>query len=215
MARRSRLLALGAMLTVPLAGALTLAGPAAAHGKVTGVGTVTCALGDSMSFSPPLAGGSGTAGYKTETVTIAPASISGCTGTVTAGAVPTLGAGTKSATAKIPGVKVGDMHYAGGCPAFENYMWSKYKPHYNWTATGLTLKGSKVSDVRAEVTSNPTTGDLGFQYNGTATGSWSGPVTIDAYFAGSSSDALKACIANSGTVSSLTVDSTQSTISLG
>lgn len=215
MARRWRLLALGLMLAVPLGGALTLAGPAGAHGKVTGTGTITCAFSDSMTFSPPLAGGSGTEGFKTEAVTLAPASIDSCTGTVTEGAVPTLGSATKAKTLKIPGVKISGLYYAGGCPTFENYMWSKLKPHYDWTATGLSLKGSRVSDVTAEVTTDPTTGDLGFQFSGTAKGSFSGPVTIDAYFTDSSSSALAGCIANTDTVSSLTVDPTQSTITLG
>lgn len=211
MAYRSRSFALSLALTAPLFGILVLAGPAGA--TTTGTGTITCAYGDSMTFNPPLAGGSGTPGFKSEAVTLAPASISGCTGT--SGTLPTLGIGTKSATFKIPGVKIGGVYYAGGCPTFVNYMWSKLKPHYDWTATGLTLKGTAVSHVSAESTSNPSTGDLGFQFSGTAHGSFSGSVTIDAYFTDASSAALQACIGNSGTVSSLAVDPTQSTIALG
>jgi hypothetical protein len=200
--------------TVPLVGMLVLAGPAGAH-KVTGVGSVTCSYGDSMTFSPPLAPGSGTAGYSKEVITLRPASIGSCSGTVTSGGVPSLGTGTKARVFKIKGGKIGGVYHAGSCLSFENFLWPKFKANYDWTVAGLMLKGSKVSHMAAESISNPTTGDLGFQFSGTATGSFSGRVTIDAYFTNASSGALEDCVANEGTVSSLTVDPTQSTVTLG
>jgi hypothetical protein len=209
----TRALKVALALAVPLLGLVMVATPAGAH-KTTSVGNVTCSYGDTMTFNPPLSGGSGTAGISNEIVTLEPASLGSCTGTVTAGAVPNLGAG-KTKTVKIKGQKLDGVYYAGGCPNFVNFMWSKFKANYSWSATGLNLKGSKVARVSAEGSSNPSTGDLGFVYSGTATGSFSGPVTIDAYFTDSSSAALENCVANVGTVSSLTVDPAQSSVTLG
>ena len=211
---RTRALKVTLALAVPVLGLIVVGAPAGAH-KTTSVGNVTCSYGDTMTFNPPLSGGSGTAGFSKEVITVAPASLGSCTGTVTSGAVPSVGAGAKAKAVKIKGSKIDGIYYAGGCPNFVNYMWSTFKSNYNWTATGLTLKGSKVANVSAAGSSNPSTGDLGFVYSGTATGSFSGPVSIDAYFTDSSSAALQNCVANVGTVSSLTVDPAQSSVTVG
>jgi hypothetical protein len=209
----TRALKVALALAVPMLGLVTVATPAGAH-KTIGVGNVTCSYGDTMTFNPPLQGGIGTADITNEVVTLAPPSLGGCTGSVTSGVVPSLGTG-KAKNVKIKGLKFNGVYYAGGCPNFVNSMWSKFKANYSWSATGLKLKGSRVSKVSAGGSQNSMTGDLGFVYLGTATGSFSGPVTIDAYFTDSSSAALANCVANSGTVSSLTVDPAQSSVTLG
>lgn len=97
----------------------------------------------------------------------------------------------------------------------ESFLWQKLKPRYNWSAVGLRLKGTKVSGVSVSVGSSPITHNLGFLFSGTAVGSFAGPLNIDAYLDTPSATSLSNCVANVGTVASVTIDPTVNTFSVG
>ncbi len=216
MVRLKRLLAVVVALSVPLVGIGAIAGPAGAH-KSLASGTITCAYSQTISFNPPLSGGAGTAGYSKDVISIAPAHVSGCTGTVSPSyALPTIGAWAKAAVLKWKGVKIGGVWKAGSCPMLSNFLWPKLKPHFLWTAAGgLRLKPSKLTNVTVTDSSSNVSHTLGFLFTGTSTGSFAGPVTIGAYLTSASNTALANCIANSGTVGSVTIDPTVSTVTAG
>lgn len=218
MMRSKRLVALGVAVAVPLLGIVVTAGPAAAK-KVTPTGSINCALSQTISFNPPLVGNSvaGTAGYAYDRITISPAQISNCTGTTApAGAVPQLGVGTKPMVIKWKGSKTGTTWYAGSCLQFHSVVWSKLKPRYNWTATGLKLKGSKVSNVTTVPGYADGGTEEGYIFSGTGTGSFAGPVSIADFFTAESTALLNTCASGGGgTISSLTTDPTTSYVSAG
>jgi hypothetical protein len=58
-------------------------------------------------------------------------------------------------------------------------------------------------------------GNLGYSFTGSAIYSFAGPAALNLFFDAPSTSALQGCLAGSGTVSALTVDPTQSSISIG
>jgi hypothetical protein len=214
MVRSRKLVQVAVAVTVSLAGLVASAGQAAAKGGVV-TGSITCQLSQTISFNPPLVSSvAGTKGYAFDRITVSPAQISNCTGTTTpAGAVPTIGMGTKATVLKWRGSKINGAKYAGGCPQLPTFLWSKLRPSYNWTATGMSLK-TKVFDIFEQGTTNGLH-ESGFIFSGTASGSFAGPVTIADFFDSASSAALQSCEDGGGPVSSLTTDSTTSFISVG
>jgi len=198
-----------------LIGVVATAAPAGAA-KVGGVGTVACSYGSTMTFSPPLQPGLGTPVTKkgSELITLAQATIGSCTGTVTAGSVPASGTTTKAITFKVKPFAVNGSYYAGGCLVFNSLQLLIKSATLDWTAASGTLKPTKIFPGIASLGSDPS-GNLGFGFSGTAKGSFTGPAALGLYFTAPSTSALQGCIAGSGTVSALTIDPTQSSISLG
>ncbi len=213
MVRSKWLVSVVVALAVPLLGTVVVAGPAAAK-KVVATGSIHCTFSQTVSFNPPLRP-TGTAGYSKDVITFSPAQISHCTGTTNpAGAVPTFGIGTKPNLVKWPAAKIGSTKLAGACVMFKGFLsYGKYKPHYNWSDTGLSLQSDKVLPITFEEGS--LNGEFGFLFTGTARGSFPGPVTIDNYFDAASTAALDNCVAGTGSVSTLTTDPANSTISVG
>jgi hypothetical protein len=178
-------------------------------------GSLTCQLASSFNFNPPLSPGVGTTGVKQEIVTMGPATLSDCSGSITAGSLPTSGTQTKATTIKIKALKhlPGGGKASGGCPAFLSLTWPKFKPKYDWT-TGATPD----STTKAFVAKGGTWGSDGslftLTFSGTARGSFAGVVAIDAVFDSASSTAFQNCIGGSpGTISTAEFDSSLSTIS--
>lgn len=195
---------------------LLVAPASAGAAKVTAAGTVTCSYGTTMTFSPPLQPGIGTPATsgQPELVTMAPATIGSCTGSVTAGSIPTSGTNSKPITVKVKANVFNKVHYVGGCLFFNAFQLQLKRTTLLWTVNSGVMKSSKVTPGIASMGSNAG-GNLGFALTGTGVGSFAGPSALDLYFDAPSTSALQQCIAGSGTVSTLTVDPTQSSISLG
>ena len=158
-------------------------GPASASGGGKAKGSVTCDLASSFRFSPPLAPGIGTKGFKQEIVTMGREALSDCTGSVTHGALPTAGAQMGAAKIKIKGlthVPPGNGKAAGGCPAFLNLAWPKLKANYTWTSSPADAK-TKVKVAKGG-TWGSNDGLYTLTFSGKAKGSFSGTVAIDAVF---------------------------------
>jgi hypothetical protein len=216
MVKRTTLVAVVLSVAVPLLGVVATAGPAAAK-KLKPTGSITCALSQTISFNPELtANVAGTSGYAYDRVTISPAQLSNCQSeTPPAGVVPQLGVGTKPMVVKWKGTKVGMSKSAGSCITFNTFVWPRLKPRYNWTATGLRLKGSKVLTTGYRQSTADGGAEQGIIYTGVATGSYAGPVTVADFFTVASSDLLTSCAANGPPVPSLTIDPTTSYVSIG
>jgi hypothetical protein len=214
MMRSTRLVALAVAGAVSLAGLVATAGPAAAK-KVVATGSVTCHVSQTFGFNPPLTGlPAGNPGVAMDRVTISPPQLSSCTGTPTPpSALPTSGAGSKTILLKWKGVKIGGMVSAGSCNMLQSLSWLKVKPHLNWSAFPVGVKSTKISNVSG--TPGPLNGEWGFVFTGLARGSFAGTVTLSDYFDAASTAALVACKDNAGTVSSLTTDPANSTITVG
>jgi len=200
-------------VVIPVAAVVVAVSPASAGGPVKAQGPLTCQLASSFSFNPPLSPLPGTLGAKKEVVTMGPAALSGCIGSVTVGSLPTSGAQTKATTISIKALKhlPGGGKAAGGCPAFLDLLWPKFKPKYTWT-TG----GTPDSQTKALVAKGGTWGTDGslftLTFSGKAKGSFPGTVSIDAVFDSTSSAALTSCIGGSGTIATAEFDPTMSTI---
>lgn len=215
MSHSARFLKLAVAACIPVAAVAALTAPASAGGAAKAAGSIVCSYSSSMSFDPPLTPGpAGTAGYSKEVITIAAASLSGCSGSLTSGSLPTTGLGTKPLKVTMKGVTVDHVHSAGGCVAFSTLKWPKLKAKIGWTT-------SSGADASSKVTTNGAVGIVsgggqdGYRFSGTAKGSFAGPVTINAYFDPASSAAIVDCVGGSGSVSSATIDPTISTISFG
>ncbi|HXQ63076.1 MAG TPA: hypothetical protein VN796_12140 [Acidimicrobiales bacterium] len=210
-----KLARVAAAIVIPAAAFLVAIGPASAATDGGGAkGSLTCLLASSFTFTPPLSPGIGTTGVTQEVVTMGPAVLSGCTGSITVGSLPVSGTQTKATTIKIKALKhlPGGGKAAGGCPAFLGLNWPKFKPKYGWT-TGATPDAK----TKASVAKGGTWGADGslftLTFSGTARGSFAGSVAINAVFDSASSDAFHTCIGGSpGTISSAEFDSSLSTI---
>jgi hypothetical protein len=200
---------------IPAAAVVMVVGPASASGGGKAKGSVTCDLASSFRFSPPLAPGIGTKGFKQEIVTMGREALSDCTGSVTHGALPTAGAQMGAAKIKIKGlthVPPGNGKAAGGCPAFLNLAWPKLKANYTWTSSPADAK-TKVKVAKGG-TWGSNDGLYTLTFSGKAKGSFSGTVAIDAVFDSASSTAFTNCIGGSpGTISTAEFNPSMSTIS--
>jgi len=209
-----KLARVAAATVVPVAAVVMAVSPASAGGGVDAKGSLTCQLASSFTFTPPLSPGIGKTGAKQEVVKMGPASLSGCSGTLTAGSLPTAGAQTKATTIKVKGLKhlPGGGKAAGGCPAFLDLTWPKFKPKYEWTTSA-----APDAMTRAKVAKGGTWGTDGpldtLTFTGKAKGSFAGTVVIDAVFDSASSAALTNCIGGTpGTIATAEFDPTLSTI---
>lgn len=200
-----------------LMGTLALASPAGAA-KVPAVGSVTCSYGTTITFDPPLQPGIGTLVPRgtDELVTLAPASIGSCTGSVTAGSVPTSGTNPKPIVVKVkPSVIAKSTDYAGGCLFLTAFQLPIKHAVVDWTAATGLLKPSKVGLGISGFVTN-LAGELGFSYGASTTGSFAGSSALNLFLDPASTTAIENCEANvPGTISSVTLDPAQSSISLG
>jgi hypothetical protein len=205
----------GLAVALSAVGLVAAAVPAGAA-KVAGAGTVTCSYGSTMTFSPALLPGLGTPvskkGY--ELITLAPATIGSCSGSVTAGSIPTSGTTTKALTFKIKPFAFNGNYYAGGCLFFNTVQLTIKHVSLDWVSSAEALRPTKVTLGISSLGSDPS-GNLGFPYTGSATGSFAGAASLGLFFDSAGTTALQDCQSGSGSVSTLNVDPTQSSISLG
>lgn len=180
------------------------------------VGTITCHYGATLSFSPPLVPGPGTAGYHNETVTIAPASLSGCTRSA-AGTVPASGRSTAKLTVIIPGAKFGTIWKAGGCGVFASALWPRVSTSYAWKMpSGPAIANSPTVILKTDHPVTTGTHEISTVLTGTGTGSFPGKDSLTMYDNAASTIALHKCVVNGiGTVHSITLDKTNSVLVLG
>jgi len=206
---------LGLALAIGLIGLVATAAPAGAA-SVSAVGTVTCSVGSTLTFDPPLQPGIGTPVAKnaSELITLAPATIGSCAGSVTKGSIPVSGVSTKSNIFKVKPFDFNRNYFAGGC-LFVNALQLRIKSMaLDWTAASGVLKPTKFKPGYATLGSDPG-GNLGFSFSSTAKGSFAGPAALGLYFTAASTTALQDCESGSGTISTLTIDPTQSSVALG
>ena len=201
-----------------LAGATALVGatPASAS-SVKPQGKLTCTYSTAIHFSPPLTPGIGTAVPKgtKELITIEPATLGGCSGTVSPGSAPSSGSGVSAVTVKQKPYVFNHHFYAGGCNFISPFGFPKKPQVFNWTAAGETVVPTKAKVFGSALESNGG-GDLGYIFKGTASGSFGGPTVIDAFFDAPSTAAVQNCVNDlGGPIASVTVDPTVSSISVG
>ena len=203
----------------PLAGLTALATPASAA-VVHASGSITCAYGTTMTFNPPLTPGIGTAvgvGVN-EVITIAPATLSRCTGTVTTGSVPSAGLGTNTVTVTMKATVLNHVRYAGGCFFFPQFHFPSRHAKFGWTAPSGALAPTVAAlpITGASPLIDNGLGNDGYTFSGTTKGSFAGTASIGAYFDAASTAAIQGCIGNApGAISSATVDPSVSSISVG
>ncbi len=216
MARRQAIARACIAASLGLVGTVAMAAPAGAA-KVLGAGTVTCSYGSTITFDPPLTPGRGTVAGRgvDEVMTLAPATIGSCTGTVTSGPMPTSGVTTKPVVVKVKPVVLNRVDYVGGCLFLAAMQFPIKHAVVDWTAASGLLRPSKVAAGTSGFVDDES-GNLGFTYGGAAIGSFAGPATLGLFFDAASSSAIMNCESNvPGSVSSVTVDPTQSSISFG
>jgi hypothetical protein len=140
---RYRNLLFGAAVILPIAGIVAAVGPAAAGARtVKGTGTVTCALGGDVTFTPPLTP-DGTPGDKNEVVQFN-LSASDCAGLPSNSPQP----GPTGATVTVKPIKFKDdklgkgMKVAGACSDVSEFTQKTLHLAAVWQ--GVTIKGTKV-----------------------------------------------------------------------
>ena len=180
-------------------------------------GTLSCSYGTTITFNPPLTPGRGTAvgSGVNELITVAPATIGGCSGTITSGVLPVSGVVTKPVVLKMKPLKIAKVSYAGGCFSFAPFQLALKHVIVSWTAASGTLAPTSAK-FNAGALGTDGAGNLGYSMVGTAKSSFVGPVQLGAYFDTASSLAVQNCVGGTGgSVSSVTVDPTQSSLALG
>ena len=204
-------------VAVPIAGVCVVASPASAA-TVKAQGTVTCSYATTIHFSPPLTPGIGTVVPKgaSEIITMDPATLGSCTGSASVGSIPLSGVGMKPTVVKLKASVLSKVLYAGGCDFFPQFGFPRQKGIFAWTASVGALSPTKARLTGSSLIDNGL-GNRGYTFTGSAAGgSFTGPVSIGAYFDAASSSAVDDCIANrGGGIASVTVDPSVSSISLG
>jgi len=193
-------------VALPLTSVAFLEGTAVAKTPV-GTGPVTCSVGGSASFSPALTPTGTSASKELVTVSLTAGHCSGGVPAQTSGS-------TLTKAIKIKATKTGKTKIAGACSAFASNA-KNVTVKTKWTWTGA--KPSKTVIVGLELAGNGV-GEIGFTSGTFATsGSYSGSGHAAVFFNSAGSEALTACIAGSSTtpVSIATIDSSQSTITVG
>ncbi len=210
----------GSIARVGIAGALgitglmALASPAGAA-KVSATGTATCSVAATMSFNPPLQPGIGTLvpSGTSELVTLSPFTFSGCTGSSTT--LPISGVPSKTVVVKVKASSFNRKLYAGGCLFLSALQLQIKHTALDWTTATGALRPTKLAPGIAGLSADGT-GNLGFSFGGSATGSFAGSATLGLYTDATGTTALENCESNlGGPISSLTVDPTQSSLALG
>jgi hypothetical protein len=216
-----------AVIALPIACITLIAGPADAATPAA-TGSLSCAVGGSVAFSPQLSF-NGTVGSK-EVVTFN-LDISGCTSSDSSPSPAPTSATTTTKTIKLKGTACqgtdptkadydascstkGKPLMTGSCSGFSSNL-SKVtlKSKEDWNTHIKPTKGS-IGDLATNTSRYPPY--IGSTGTGSATGSYAGMVSTSTFYTAASSSALVACEGGSETpVTSLTIDSSISTISDG
>ena len=186
-------------------------GPAFAAYPQAPTGALTCQLGGTMSFNPPLLPGNGTPGVSTEAVTIAQ-TLTGCMGTAAlAVLVPSSATSISTKTVKIKATKIGKTKYAGGCATIvDSLVAASNNSKIAWD-NGIRNTKTLVVGKSLLPQFPAGSGERGLQTTGSAAGSFPGPITSTAFFTLTSSQALQACIDGTGpSLSSVDIDAATS-----
>ncbi len=202
---RKWVLALSAV-ALPIASVALLEGTAVAKTAV-GTGSVSCHLGGTVSFSPALTP-AGTAASK-EVVTVS-ISASQCSG----GTPPQTSATITSKAIKIKGTKEGKTKISGSCASFGTSA-KTVSVKSKWSWTGAKPSKTLLSGLNETINGE---GEVGFTTgSGSVSGSYGPSGSAAVYFNTAGSNAILACVAGSSpaSVSSLTLDSSTSTATLG
>jgi len=189
-----------AVAALPVASVVLAEGSAVA-GKVTGTGTVTCHVMGTLSFNPPLTP-NGTAASK-EVITVSSSAVN-CTG----GSPTASPSSTVTKPVKVKGT--GKPKISGSCKAAASpaTAGATVKGKQNWNG-GVKPSKFVLSNVKFGLDGNGEVDETG---TATTTGSYAGTGAVHIDFNASSSAALLACVGGSGSVSSVTIDSANSTI---
>ena len=200
---RKSAMVVGAVL-IPLATVTLVAGPAFAA-KVTGSGAVTCNVGGTATFNPPLSENGSPASK--EVVTLSGVTLSGCSG-----GTPSASAGG-SITIKPLKIKgTGKPKMSGSCSNLAGSVSTILaKTKTSWT-NGAKPTKTVESNFKIAVGSGASAGEEGFASQaGTASGSYAGSGSVTAYFTKTSSSAFIAACGGSSTLSTAQIDATTST----
>jgi hypothetical protein len=212
---RQRTVKIAVALLCAVAGLAALSGSASAKARtIHGAGSIACTFGTTLTFATPLTPGIGTlVGPRVvEVITVAPFEIGGCTGTTAP--EPASGIGRKPLIVKMPAFVLNKKRYVGGCFFLPSLQLALKRAVLDWTLPSGVM-ASTSTQLGASVLGADSAGNLGYTITGTARGSFAGPVTIGAFFDPASTLAINNCESNIGSVASVTVDPTQSTITVG
>ncbi len=211
MANRRTYLVVAVAILVPLSLVAAVATPAFAK-VITPSGNVSCVVSGSLSFNPPLTPGNGTPNVSDEVVSTN-LTLSSCAGSShPVGQVPTASTSVVTKAIKIKAIKIGRTKYAGGCNTFASAIKaSSLKSTITWD------NGIKVTNTTLD---NPLLHTGGAETNisalGSATKSFAGSGSLNAFLDSGSTRALGICLIGRGSsVSSVTFDSSTSSIALG
>lgn len=190
---------------------------ASATGRVRvtkGTGTISCTLSTTLTFSPPLTPTIGTVVAKgvSEVITVAPPVLGGCTGT--ANVIPSSGLGTKPIVVKMRPFVLNRVDHAGGCFFYPTIQFALKHAVFDWTLPTGPMSPTNAK-LGASAIGADGSGNLGYSIAGTARGSFTGPISIGAYFDAASTLAIQNCESGIGSVASATVDPSQSSVTVG
>jgi hypothetical protein len=186
-----------AAVALPLASVTMLEGTAFAK-KVTGSGTTSCHFGGTINFNPPLSA-AGTPGVRKEITTVS-ATLGSCSGGTPVGSAT-------SVAVKPIKTKVAKGANAGTCSSFSSAAGTTVvKVKVNWNGE----KPSKFTVSGLHVSINGM-GEAGFTASFPVSGSYAGSGNLAVYLTQASSTQIATC---SGSISTLQIDSTQSTSNL-
>jgi len=186
-----------AAATLPLASVVLLQGTALAKTSL-GTGAVSCHIGGTISFNPPLSS-AGTPGVKKSTTTVT-ATLSSCSGGTPA-------ASPASVTVKPIKTKVAKGTNASTCSGFDAAASSiTVKAKTKWT----TAKPTKFNVSNLKIITNGE-GEIGFGGSFSASGSYAGTGNLAVYLTQASGTAIATC---TGSISSAQLDASTSTVGI-
>jgi YVTN family beta-propeller protein len=210
MANRRILLLASVACLLPLTLAATVTTPASAK-VITPSGNVTCKVGGSLSFDPPLTPGNGTPNVSNEVVSTNLA-LSSCTGSSNpVGQVPTASTSVVTKAIKIKPVKIGRTKYAGGCATFVSAIdAASIKSTITWN-NGIKVSRTTLGKVQLHEIAPANA----ISASGSAAESFDGLSVLNAQLNSVSSAALSTCLVGSGpSISSVTFAPSTSSITL-
>ena len=183
--RMKRYVMVLAAVALPISTVALLEGTAVAK-TALGTGAVTCSVGGSVSFSPPLTPAGTSASKEVVTVSLTASHCSGGTPPQTSGSITTK-------ALKIKATKSGKSKIAGSCASFGTSAKTvTVKSKWAWSGA----KPSKTTIVGLNEAINGA-GEVGFTAGSFATsGSYSGAGSAGVYFNTASSNAILGCVAD-------------------
>jgi YVTN family beta-propeller protein len=211
MAKRHTLLVVAVAILMPLSLVAAVATPASAK-VITPSGKVGCAVGGSLAFNPPLTPGNGTPNVASEVISTTLA-LSSCAGSSQpVNHVPTASTSVVTKAIKIKAIKIGRTKYAGGCSTFASAIKA--------SSINSTITWNNGIKVSSTTLGNPVlhTGNTEDNLNalGSATKSFAGSGSLNAFLDSASTRALGICLTGRGSsISSVTFDASTSSITLG